>query len=50
MATVKPKSTKSKPAALAKLYRPGVLKRGLEILAKSQDEAAASKEGRRPCA
>ena len=45
MATAKPKSTKSPPAALARLYRPGVLERGLKIIAKEQDEAAAEKDG-----
>jgi hypothetical protein len=31
-----PKSTNSMPAGLAKLYRPGVLERGLKVLAKAQ--------------
>jgi hypothetical protein len=38
MATAKPKSTKSAPASesLRVLYRPGVLERGLKIVAKSR--------------
>ena len=48
MATAKPKSTKSPPAALARLYRPGVLERGLKIIAKEQDEAAAKKDAPAP--
>jgi hypothetical protein len=44
MATAKPKSTKSTPAGLARLYRPGVRERGLKILAKAQDDAAVIKK------
>jgi hypothetical protein len=43
-ARTSPKPTKSRPAALAKLYRPGVLERGLKIIAKSQDEATGDKD------
>jgi hypothetical protein len=43
-ATAKPKSTKSTPAGLARLYRPGVRERGLKILAKAQDDAAVIKK------
>jgi hypothetical protein len=44
MAPAKSKSTKSKSAVLAKLYRPGVLERGLKIIAKEQDDAVAKKD------
>jgi hypothetical protein len=42
-ARTSPKPTKSKPAALGKLYHPGVPERGLKIIAKSEDEATANK-------
>jgi hypothetical protein len=48
MATAKPKSTKSTSAGLARLYRPGVLKHGLKIIAKVQDEAAAKGDAPTP--
>jgi hypothetical protein len=45
-----PKSTKSAPASesLRALYRPGVLERGLKIIAKAQDEVAAKKDAPAP--
>jgi hypothetical protein len=43
-----PKSTNSMPAGLAKLYRPGVLERGIKVLAKAQDDVAVKKEAPAP--
>jgi hypothetical protein len=48
MATAKQKSVKAAPEGVARLYRPGVLERGLKILAKEQDEAAAKKDAPSP--
>jgi hypothetical protein len=46
MATAKPKSTKSDAdqPMIRRLYRPGVLESGLEVIAKSLDDAAAVKK------
>ena len=50
MSTAKVKSAKPAPASerLRELYRPGVLERGLKILAKEQDEAAAKRDAPAP--
>jgi hypothetical protein len=48
MSTAKAKSTKAVPEGVARLYRPGVLDRGLKIFAREQDEAAAKKDAPTP--
>jgi hypothetical protein len=48
MATAKPKSTKTTSPMIAELYRPGVLEKGLQVLAKEQDEAAVKKDAPAP--
>jgi hypothetical protein len=48
MSTAKAKSAKAVPERLRELYRPGVLEKGLKIIAKEQDEAAAKKDAPTP--
>lgn len=43
-AQVMPKSAKAARGGLARFYQPGVRERGLKIIAKAQDEAAAKKD------
>jgi hypothetical protein len=47
--STKAKSAKAVPERLRELYRPGVLEKGLKIIAKEQDEAAAKKDALWPC-